>query len=499
MIGSAVVGARGTLSGNATVSGNLTSSGILSPGNSIGTIHTTNLILTPISVLQMEVASNGANDLIAAAEIAQIDGALEVIPLPGDYQAAQLYTLITAPGGSSGTFSIVQSNVPSLVEVVYGPTAVLAEVLPIKALGLDSNAVAAASCYLSGGFTTGSDAEEINAALLTLDAKGINNAFNQMQPSQFSALAWSQIENALLVRSGYSQHLEKVNLSSCCGDRPHVWGEAIGAWQKQDCKGQQFGYHYWTAGATVGVDSACCNGFRGGVAASYTQTYLSWEKSAGHADVNSYYCGLYLNWSNGRGYVNSTLLGAYSHYQTNRHLHFAVINRHAKASQNGWEGLAGFEAGFNLGCNECRKIIPFVRLDYVYLSRQGFEEHGANSLNLDVHKKQDQILQSEIGIIWTGRYVCENSCARGTFVPRIKLSYINDSSFNSRHLNASFADSDCHFSVEGINFRRNLGAVSLGLTYLSCANTIGITLLYDGQFGSNYYNQAAKIAVDIKF
>lgn len=59
--GSAVIASGGTLSGNATVSGNLTNSGTLAPGDAIGTIHTTNLVLNSASRLTMEVAAGGTN------------------------------------------------------------------------------------------------------------------------------------------------------------------------------------------------------------------------------------------------------------------------------------------------------------------------------------------------------------------------------------------------------------------------------------------------------
>lgn len=499
VIGNAIIGIGGTLSGNATVSGNLTNSGILAPGNSIGTISTTNLVLTPSSLLEIEVASNGTNDFIAATGTAQINGTLEIISLPGSFQTEQSYTILNASGGRTGTFSTVESNEPSLLEVIYAPTSVVVKILPIGTLGLDSNAAAAAFSYLTNGFTTGSDIEVVSAALLTLDANEINDSFNQMQPSQFSGLAWSQIKNALLIRSSYSQHIEKVNRSCSCWNSPYVWGEAIGAWEKQNSDGQQFGCTDWTSGAIVGLDALCCNEFRLGIAASYTHSRLNWNKSAGHASISSYYGGFYTNWINESGYVNATLLGAYSHYQTNRHLHFATINRQAKSFHNGWEGLVGVEGGLNFAYGECIEIIPFAKVDYIYLLQKGFVEKGANSLDLIVDRKRDQILQSEFGVIWTGHYIYENLCAPGSFVPLIKLSYIIDMPLSNRRLNASFVDSEGDFIVHGLCFRHNLGATSLGLTYLNCDDTISMTLRYDGQFSSNFNNQAANISLDIKF
>lgn len=497
--GSALVEIGGKLSGNATISGNLTSAGILKPGNSIGTINTANLALTPSSLLEMEVASNGTSDLIAATGVAEIDGTLEVIPLPGSYQTAQSYTLITAGGGTTGRFSAIRSSEPSLLEAVYGPSAVLVEVLPLSSLRLNSNAEAAALSYLANGFTNGSDIEAVSAALLTLDADGIDDSFNQMQPSQFSGLAWSRIEDGLLIRSSYYQHLQRVDLSCDCCPSVQVWGEAIGAMQKQNSKGQQFGFTDWTGGATFGIDALGCSEFRFGVAGSYTHSRLNWSRSAGHADINSYYGGFYTNWSRGPGYVNAAVLGAYSHCRTDRHIHFASIDRHAKSSQNSWEGLAGLEAGIRFACDKRMELTPFVRLDYVYLSTQGFRESGASSLNLRVDRTCDQVVQSELGISWAEHYAYENTCLSGTFLPRIQLSYINDAPFGDRHLNASFIDSDEDFAVRGLRFSRNQGAASIGLTYLNCNETIGVTVRYDGQFSSNYYTQAANIALDIEF
>lgn len=390
-----------------------------------------------------------------------------------------------------GTFSSVASTVPSLLEVIYEPDAVVVEVLPIGSLGLDSNAAAAASCYATG-FIPGSDAELINAALLTLDAAGINQSFNQIQPSQYSGLAWIQIQNALLVRSSYTSHLETTT-----GCNSYIWGNAIGSWQKQNSSGQQFGYNDWTKGLSIGVDGCACDHFRIGMAASYTHSRLNWSKSAGHASINSYYGGAYANCSNGCGYITGSLIGAYSHYKTDRHLHFASIDRHANASHNSWECLTGLEVGFNFDYDACMIITPFASIDYIYLSEQGFLEKGADSLNLHVNKTQNQILQSELGIICSGQYVY--GCVAGSFLPRIKLSYINDAPLKNHRLHASFVDSDCDFSVRGLQFCRNMGSAAIGLTYLSCDDNLAATLSYDGKFGHNYNNQTANIALNIKF
>ncbi|MEI8365809.1 MAG: autotransporter domain-containing protein [Parachlamydiaceae bacterium] len=496
VVGNALINEGGVFSGNATVAGNIINSGIIAPGNSIGTINTTNLYLQPTSLLKMEVSSAGNADQIVASGVAQLDGTLDVIPLSGNYTAPQTYTIITAPGGVSGIFLSLESSSPTLLHVTYDPSDVKVKVLPISAIGLSHNALKAANCYLGGPYAAGSDVDVVSASLLTLDFSGLDAAFNQMQPSHLSALAWTQFENALLVRSSYSQHLEQIACDDAC-DRFHVWADGLGQWQQQASKGCQYGYNASTGGVTFGVDSNFSE-YRLGAAVSYTGTKLKWNQSAGNANLNSYYGGLYSSWSDDSGYINASLLGGYTQYRSSRHLHFSEIDRDAKATHNGWEALVGMEAGINW-CNECVDIIPFIRIDYIYQAQQGYQEGGAASLNLDIEKHNDQLFQSEFGVVFTKRHICDSWCESGTFVPRLKLSYINQSPLTGRSLHANFTESPCDFSVTGQRFMRNLGAASLGLTYFNCGETIGITVRYDGQCGSDYWNQSCTIALDMKF
>lgn len=499
VIGSAIVGSQGKLIGNATISGNLTSLGILAPGNGIGTISTTNLILGSSSRLDMEVAPNGSNDLIAASQTASISGTLNVIPLAGNYHNKQSYTIITAATGRVGTFSNLTSSEPSLLKVTYGTNNVIIEVLPISTLNLPLSESGAAACYFGEGVVPGSDVETVTNVLLNLSNKQIADGLIQLQPSLMPGVSWSQIQNALLVRSSYSKHLKDINLPTNSYNCSYLWGEAIGSLQTQNKTKNHFGYKDRTVGGTLGVDALYCHNFTLGTAASYTFSHINWSHSIGDANLNSYYGGFYANWSNGKGFVNASFLGAYSHYKLDRNIHFGSINRQAKSSFNSWESLLGVELGFNFQYNECFMCIPFINLDFIYLSEQGFKEKGANSLNLKVKEKHNEVVQSEFGVILTNSYSFLDSWVPGSLEPRIKLSYIIDSALTSEYLHANFVHSSCDFTAYGLLFPRNLGAISLGFTYFNCDNTLGATLFYDAQFGKDYYTQAANIGFDVKF
>lgn len=497
--GDVFVNTSGIFSGNANVGGDLYSYGIVAPGNSIGIITTTNLILGPTSVLEIEVNNAGQSDQIIASGAASINGELEIIPLAGTYSGPVIYTIITAPGGVTGAFSSVASTTfPAFVLPIYDPTAVLVEVLPLSALDISGNAAAAAACYLETPFAPGSDGATVLAALLASPISEIESAFSYIDPSNYSALAWTQIQNALLVRSSYSQHLELLDLECCCNGL-HFWADGMGQWMQQNAQNSHFGFHDFTGGITVGAD-ACCNEALLGIAFSYTYSDLRWQRAAGHSQINSYYAGLYGSWDMDCFYANVAAIGAFSQYSTKRALVFSTIDRHARSDHNSWEGLAGGEIGYDWrGAFGCMDLIPFVRVDYVYLAQQRHSETGALSLDINLNSHNDQFIQTEAGIVFTNRELCSGWLCDWTLVPLLKLSYINQTSLSGRNYGANFTGSTCHFNVSGWDFERNLGGISLALDGFNCCETMGVSLRYDGQFGSKYWVQSANLSLDYKF
>lgn len=326
-----------------------------------------------------------------------------------------------------------------------------------------------------------------------------NSSFNQMQPAQFSAATWTQLENALLIQSSYSRHIENMSNKNCCAQWD-FWADGLGQWQHQNTKDQhQFGFNDITGGLTLGADTYC-NNFLVGAAFSYTYSKLRWKQSAGHCQINSYYGGLYGSWDNGCFYVDTALLGAFSNYHTSRHLHFRTREHHAHARHHGWEALAGIETGITLQDLFCSvDLVPFVGVDYVYLAQQGYVEENADRFSLHIKKRNDQLLQSELGIQFLRRIPCEFYAQNWIIAPNLTLSYINQTSLTGRSYHTHFVDRDHEFHVKGWSFDRNLGAIAFGLNFLDFAETMNFTLYYEGQFGKNYWNQTGSLMCNLCF
>src|SRR3546814_20359988 len=90
--------------------------GIIAPGNSIGTLNVAgNIGFAAGSTYEVEVNAAGEGDLIAASGAATIDGgSVKVLAGAGDYRPQTDYTIPTADGGVSGTFTDVTTNIAFL-------------------------------------------------------------------------------------------------------------------------------------------------------------------------------------------------------------------------------------------------------------------------------------------------------------------------------------------------------------------------------------------------
>ena len=491
--GDVSIASAGTLSGNATIVGTLRNSGQISPGNSIGTVLTTNLILNSTSVYDVEVNSSGSSDQIIATGFAQVAGGIVVIPDDLNFTAPLTYTIITTGTGVSGTFSSLTSTVPGLMSLIYDPLTVQLTFFPIDFIGLKGNAKKAANCYVANPL--GSDTSLVNAALIGLTTQEIQQAFEQMGPAQFSDMTEVQLLDAILIRSTYTKHIDQLWLKKdqCRKKSIEFWVDLIGQWQHQKKSDNLFGYNDTTAGATIGADYRMHNLVLG-AALSYTYDSLHWKQSAGKATARSYYGGFYGRWNHEGFYINAAVLGAHNQFRTRRHLHFATINRDAHSHHSGNEWLANFGMGYQV-CSQNFQWTPYINLDYVTLHQQSYTETGAKSLNLRVKTKNGTLFQGEGGILLTTK-CC--SCT-GVFVPTIKLAYINQTPFSSRNYHASFVNSSCSFTGKGRDFERSLFAPGLILTYQRFSCMMDASLFYDAEIGNRYWAQDVGLNISFRF
>jgi subtilase-type serine protease len=494
------------------------SGGTVQPGNSIGTLTTGHLEVA--GTYNEEINAAGQSSLMVVSSsvpggdgVAIIDSGstFNIIVDPGSYSVGQQWTIITADGGvtpPSMPFPTVTSTMPSFTfSVEYLANSVLLDLVAIGAVtpALDpddysGNAKKAAVCFLALPVLPFTDEAAIISALESLSIPGQQKAFNHMSPAQFSALTLAQENNAILVRSSYTRHLRDLHTLCCRSNEEqnyNLWFDGIGQWVDQDRRGQEYGFDMATGGATLGADYFINDIFALGLAASYTGSYLKWDSSAGNAHIKSYYGGLYSTLAPEHYYLDLALLGASNHYKVDRHIPIDGLSFDARHKNTGYEILASADYGYKFFTPKYL-ITPFLRVDYVYLHQKGYREHGAGVLDLNVHHKNTQWMQGELGVRGSR---CIELCSGANIIPELLVGYINQTALTSKTYRASFVDADvsCVINSAGNLQEKNLFDISLATTFLSPCELVTLTARYDAQIGHRYTVQDVSLNLDFKF
>lgn len=527
-IASVIIQPSGRLTGVGTVLGNISNQGTFSPGTlGFGTL--TSGSYTQANNGTFESVVNGASaGLSNSLGAAMLNGSLFVNVLPnGTFVTPHTYTIITA-NNVNGSFSSVTLSTPSLFQILYFPTHVDIKVFPLSAMNLSGNALEASDCFLSIPPKPNTDQSIVYNALFQLPANGFQHAFNQMQPSQYSALTWVQMTNALNVQRSLFRHgslwkspqsfgghppflpaMPKTQdchdcgeacytLDSCpCGLAPgywRAWADVTGTWQQQSNSKKQYSFHDSSGLFSCGIDGNYAHASLG-LLAAYQLDQLTWGQHAGDATMRTAYAGGYAMYTTNYFLIDLSALIGYTTYHANRRIQFSSISRKASGTFNSYEGVAGIGVGsYNTLCGI--EWVPFGRVDYVYLSQKAFKERNADSLNLRIGHLNSSMVQAEVGVFF------ERTCTftYGLFTPKLSLSYLGQFAVSHKHLNAQFINqSSCTFHARGWGFGRNMFAPTIACTFFPVCTSLAFEMGYTAQYGRRYWNQQGYVGVDWKF
>lgn len=530
------VNPAGTLKGTGRV-GHVQNTGFVVPGKSIGTLTTSDYEET--GTLQIEVNPTQNSVLAVTGNMTINPGStLLVAPDPGAYASTQTYNVVTVTGTGTGTYSTVASTNP----LRFKPTAIyngfaladvglvdpfiqiVLDVVPFANIIKGGNAGAVAKCFDTVSVNSCSDIGTVIQVLdnmsCTCSLSKLREAFNEMQPSQYGALALAQENNDILVRAAITHRLDQVYPIDCekqntdpvqqpgyyqntseniqtvqqtsKKDKGNVWFAPMGKYANQGNQQHNPGYHQASGGILLGTDYEISDSGYLGTAVAYTFTDVNLKKSSGKADINSYYGTVYGNWFSKRVFIDAAFIGAYNHYHAKRHIGF--IDRTARNGHNGYQ-LAGSLGTGMLFTPDHYQIQPYARADYVYLHQGAYKEHGARCLNLKIEEKNSQYIRTDLGVKVAYCYKSEKL----KYVPYFKASWIWEKQIDEGHLKAHFLASDCTFTVTGLAPHRSLFAPSMGLTILAYEDAFSFAIQYDAEVGHRFWENRAYLNFGFRY
>lgn len=510
--GRLVVNAGGRLGGAGTV-GDALVSGTVAPGNSIGTLNVAgNIAFNPGSTYEVEIDAAGASDRVVAAGTATINGgAVNVLAGAGNYAQQTQYTILTAAGGRTGTFTGVTSNLAFLDPALsYDAGNVYLTMTrngtSFRNVGLTWNQVAA-----GGGVENLGLGNPVHNAVLSLSADQARGAFDQLSGEIHASARTALIEDSRFLRNAVNDRLRAASGSTGAAgdsavtyengkpvaapvttDRFAFWGQGFGSWGRTDGDGNAAKLERKTGGFFIGADAPVFGNWRLGAVAGYSRSDFDVKGRQSSGESDNYHLGLYggANW----GALTLRTGAAYTWHDisTNRTVSFPGFGDRLKGDYGaGTTQLFGELAyGFALGAT---RIEPFANLAYVSLHTDGFRETGGAAALTGAAATTDATFTT-LGLRASTRLTLGGASltAKGTLGWRHAFGDVTPLA------SLRFAGGGNGFGIGGVPIARNAALIETGLDYALSPNaTLGVS--YGGQFGSGIADHAAKANFNVRF
>ncbi|MFL9966076.1 autotransporter domain-containing protein, partial [Paraburkholderia sediminicola] len=515
----AVLGGNGTIGRTSILSG-----GTVAPGNSIGTLAVNGpFAQTTGSTYQVQVdPGSTASDLIrvnGAATLAP-GATLDVVKIvPGAYSANSNYTVLTATGGVSGTYTLtgdVSGAFYALTDI-YDPNNVYLSAVRVRNFvdaAQTPNEIATAGALQN--LPDGNPVKNAVTALATdAEARG---AFNQLSGEIHASIKTALVEDSRYIRD---VAVDRVRQSFCmpaaanpiasarltapaapastandeCAahqTEPMAWAHVLGAWGHVNGDGNAATLRQNLGGFLVGADTTIAQQWRVGVLAGYSGGSFNVDDRSSSAGSDNYHVGLYggTQWGNvgvraGAAYtwhsINTTRLPAFAGYADN-----------LKDSYNAHTVQVFGDIGYRMAVQQVA-LEPFASVAYVNLHTGSVNEQGGaaalagegGSTNstftaVGVRGAIDFALGNRTVVTASGTLGWRH--AFGNVVPTSTLAFAGGSPF----------------VVAGVPIARNAALIEAGLDF-QITPKASLVVTYGGQFGSGTTSQSVQGTLKVRF
>jgi outer membrane lipase/esterase len=239
----------------------------------------------------------------------------------------------------------------------------------------------------------------------------------------------------------------------------------VGTTGDRDATDLEDGFDFDGFGGTIGLDYRLTSNFIVGAALGYNVLRTDFNKSAavagGSVDANNYSVSLYATESIHDLYIDGIVTYGRTNYDIKRRILYDVQNRTAKADTDSDQYSVAVGVGYEAH-KEALSFGPQFRLSYLKLSVDGYEESGAQELNLAVDDQNVESVQSALG----GQIAYTISGETAVFRPYataewrrefqdhvrvISTQYVNDPRNNILSLETNRADRNYYVVGAGIS------------------------------------------------
>ena len=391
---------------------------------------------------------------------------------------------------NTDTFSLLGTNVWSNItqdlamQILLGPDIYTATLNQGNYLGLGAAAVLDNSMALSGLFSSLTTEKEISDAVtqtLPLLAGGTSSA-TQAAISTINDVVQSRIEGKRGLSSSDDHAYDR-----------NIWVKTFGAWGDQDDRNGIPGFKSDTYGLVGGFDGKVAANARLGGALAYAKLDIDGESafSTQSADIDVFEVIGYGNYSvDDQTNIFMKIGLGINNIDGTRRIDF--VSSTASSDFDGRDYFIGAGIDRTWMLNDKTKLTPSLKADFIRVDEYGYDETGADLLNLSVDKRTSDALIFGTDVNLTYSFSDQLS-AFG--VIGVGYDAINDRA----SIVATFAGAPtASFLTNGIDPSPWIYDGGIGVTY-KVKSGLDLTARYDADYRSDFLNQALSLKLNWQF
>ena len=502
------VQSAGTLTGNGTLIGAVTNSGTVRVSSGALAITGSFTSQAGSTFVVGVTPATGAQLAVTGAAVLN-GGTVQVLAGSGTYAPSTAYTILTAGGGRTDTFSGVTSNFAFLdPSLTYDANNVYLTLerngIDFASIGGTPNQRAAGSGVESLGF-----GNPVYEAVSMLDIDGARYAFDQLSGEVHASAHGMLIEDSRFPRDAVLDRLaaafngagaalpimayadDEAATAQAATDGFAVWGQGFGSWGERDSDGNAASFDRDIGGLFIGADAEFAERWRVGVLGGYSRSSLGVADRASSGESDDYHLGLYTGAELGRVSFRAGAAYAWHDVETRRLAVAGGFSDELSADYDAGTAQVFGELGYEVDTGAIA-FEPFAGLAYVNVRADGFTETGGAAV-LAVSGHTSDTTFATLGVRASMDFALGSikAVARGTLGWRHAFGDVTPLTTNA------FAAGDS-FVIAGTPIAEDAALVEVGLN-IALSESAGFGLTYAGQFGDGMRDNGLFARLDIGF
>lgn len=292
---------------------------------------------------------------------------------------------------------------------------------------------------------------------------GLRDALSQIGPARYDHLTANTLHAAVLLNDAVDQRIDSLftawkresgrpsvvaSLSSLPmiaekkdENGTRMWVRGIGGSQRAG----DLGFNSLSGGVVGGAESRMAQECIAGFFMGFQNSRLEWTGNGGEADTDYARLGAYAVWMDGDLLVQAGMNGGIARSDVSRRIEFPGIDRTASSRSDAWEINPRVRLAYRLPL-AALDVVPAAGIDFFHQFREGFNETGADSLNLRVAPVRNETLRTHLGIGFSRELELP---AGITVKPLFQVGWGREQYFDDHAIEASLRGQADQFTVYG--------------------------------------------------